>query len=596
VSRRGDRSERGGGGRGTSALDGMIDGALQRYSRGDLDGALDEWRRVLTLDPQNRRAESYVRYVEEHYELLVRHIAGGGRLVEGELADGSQVLVIEAYSADEDAAELGYEEMEVALDEEGEAGRSDDLDLGLGPAGGPVLGGGRASTEIDVGRARTELDRSRPPALEVVDSGWSLTDGWTAEMASEPGTALRGATRAETEDPTREHGGARPPSHGDPWFEKSTTDGVVKRRRPSLPDALNQAAHAGDDAIDLPSWSGRAGTATESADFDLSELGLGAPATSPRTNGGDVRVSFRSPARSVSEPAPRPLAPVPSAMEQPSVTLEIDAEPPPLPPVDLRIAAGASDGISRSRRRSSRDGAEDELTIERRSQPPWPSSSRTASPAPAPSGPDEALLTFEEVSDHQTLSPPPAPADAPGDEESRESTGFFERASGRRASSSRGGLAGVSLAELRDAMKLDLDAAVASGDDDDSVRRRLTWLMDRARNENQRRHHSTAVVAVDLALDERPDSATAQKLIHRNRDLLFEVYRDFLGDLGSIPALAIRLEELATRAIDHRAAFLLTRIDGSLSFEDLLDIAGMPRLEAYRHLSRLMLEGILHVG
>ena len=102
-----------------------------------------------------------------------------------------------------------------------------------------------------------------------------------------------------------------------------------------------------------------------------------------------------------------------------------------------------------------------------------------------------------------------------------------------------------------------------------------------------------AVAAVDLALSEDPNSALAQKLIHRNRDTIMTVFQSFLGDLERQPQLARPLHELASAPISPRAAFLLSRIDGTLSIDEILDVSGMPRLEAYRHLCQLFLRGIL---
>ena len=45
--------------------------------------------------------------------------------------------------------------------------------------------------------------------------------------------------------------------------------------------------------------------------------------------------------------------------------------------------------------------------------------------------------------------------------------------------------------------------------------------------------------------------------------------------------------------ISPRAAFLLSRVDGTLSLDEILDVSGMPRLEAYRYLCQLFLRGIL---
>ena len=55
------------------------------------------------------------------------------------------------------------------------------------------------------------------------------------------------------------------------------------------------------------------------------------------------------------------------------------------------------------------------------------------------------------------------------------------------------------------------------------------------------------------------------------------------------------MHELAREQIDTRAAFLLSRVDGNLSFEELIDVSGMTRLETLRHLTRLVTRGILSV-
>ena len=59
------------------------------------------------------------------------------------------------------------------------------------------------------------------------------------------------------------------------------------------------------------------------------------------------------------------------------------------------------------------------------------------------------------------------------------------------------------------------------------------------------------------------------------------------------PILARPLHELANAPISPRAAFLLSRIDGMVTLDELLDVSGMPRIEAYRYLCQLFLRGIL---
>lgn len=48
--------------------------------------------------------------------------------------------------------------------------------------------------------------------------------------------------------------------------------------------------------------------------------------------------------------------------------------------------------------------------------------------------------------------------------------------------------------------------------------------------------------------------------------------------------------------IDHRAAFVLSRIDGMTSVEDLVDLCGMPRLELLQALDQLVATGLVDIG
>jgi tetratricopeptide (TPR) repeat protein len=128
---------------------------------------------------------------------------------------------------------------------------------------------------------------------------------------------------------------------------------------------------------------------------------------------------------------------------------------------------------------------------------------------------------------------------------------------------------------------------------EDKTRRRITALYDKALAWNEAGELDKAVAAVDLAMNEDPNSALAQKLLHRHRDQTMTVFQNFLGDMSRQPQLAKPLHELASAPISPRAAFLLSRIDGMLSIDEILDVSGMPRLEAYRHLCQLFLRGIL---
>jgi hypothetical protein len=128
---------------------------------------------------------------------------------------------------------------------------------------------------------------------------------------------------------------------------------------------------------------------------------------------------------------------------------------------------------------------------------------------------------------------------------------------------------------------------------EEQTRRRIVSLLQRASEYNASGETDKAVAAVDLVLSEDPNSALGQKLITRNKETILQIFQAFIGDLERMPQLARPLHELSNAPISPRAAFLLSRIDGTLTIDELLDVSGMPRMEAYRHICQLFLRGIL---
>ncbi|HZS41250.1 MAG TPA: hypothetical protein VFF06_30685 [Polyangia bacterium] len=70
--------------------------------------------------------------------------------------------------------------------------------------------------------------------------------------------------------------------------------------------------------------------------------------------------------------------------------------------------------------------------------------------------------------------------------------------------------------------------------------------------------------------------------------LLEHVYKAAIGGLDRRPR-----HGQVTPDLDPRSAFLLSRLDGSLTIEDLLDVSGMPRLEATRILALMIARGVV---
>jgi hypothetical protein len=66
-----------------------------------------------------------------------------------------------------------------------------------------------------------------------------------------------------------------------------------------------------------------------------------------------------------------------------------------------------------------------------------------------------------------------------------------------------------------------------------------------------------------------------------------------LADRSRVVRHAMAKAHVAAMALDHRAGFLLSRIDGTMSIEELLDVSGMPPADALAILRDLYQRGVV---
>ncbi len=64
---------------------------------------------------------------------------------------------------------------------------------------------------------------------------------------------------------------------------------------------------------------------------------------------------------------------------------------------------------------------------------------------------------------------------------------------------------------------------------------------------------------------------------------------------SGVPVVVVSPDELKGFGLDHVSGFLLSLMDGHTNVETLLDLCGLPRLQALRHLSDLMVRGVVRV-
>jgi hypothetical protein len=99
----------------------------------------------------------------------------------------------------------------------------------------------------------------------------------------------------------------------------------------------------------------------------------------------------------------------------------------------------------------------------------------------------------------------------------------------------------------------------------------------------------SAALAAELALQlaERAPPPGVDELIEASRALFERAFRACLGNLQACPIRSIAPEHLTDHGFDHRAAFLMSRMDCVASLADIIDSSGMPSFEATRLLAGL---------
>ncbi len=108
--------------------------------------------------------------------------------------------------------------------------------------------------------------------------------------------------------------------------------------------------------------------------------------------------------------------------------------------------------------------------------------------------------------------------------------------------------------------------------------------------------YTAALRAADLMLGRDPEHEAALRISGVCREKLAALYMSRLGSMSRVPEVAVDVTDVRWLGLDHRAGFLLSQIDGANTLEELLDVSGMPRLEALKVLVELLDMGAIRFG
>ena len=121
----------------------------------------------------------------------------------------------------------------------------------------------------------------------------------------------------------------------------------------------------------------------------------------------------------------------------------------------------------------------------------------------------------------------------------------------------------------------------------------LTALMTGARELFELGDFSGSLELVEKVLRTNPEHEGARAYLKRNEATLLRMYESKLGNMGTIPRQLVPPDEVIWLNMHHRAGFILSQVDGTLAYEDLLDVSGMDRFDTVRILAELVQNGII---
>ncbi len=611
----------------------LIDRGLDAYGSGDLDGAMGAWRHALVLDENNQSAINYVAYVKRYFNMTDEQAVASNPFadaaVELEIPFGLLTVSPASFEAVDDYESYEFEVTHhpdtsdepirdfseddptnaralgiVDIDE----GWSLEFDMNM-MSGGPSF-----ETRID----RPIIDDTDPRAIEpraFADTSdeyelqYSVHDDTaldTNDVASVP--VEPESIETEMDNPSSEVMTMFPPPDsrdpidlwdGDEPDQNEVPEVIELVAEPSSPIELEDDynyEHGAEFKLDLSEPTDSSGEVTVSSGevtvqispLELSEaltaLELDEPLpTSEAEFPSQPYASVNVLDGELELPEPVSISDVQISFREPTAANIIEIEPMGGAELDLQLAELEREMTTAT---AARDWAE-----HRTANDSPPSSEAFADASLSGTGSFSGKAATLEKAAPPPLAPlqPRRPRYSSSPNENAEAS--VRRRTRKSIPPEDGGLDGTQMQVLA---AVDRHAPFDE-QTEERIRRRIHGLIEFAEIKCGAKEFQLAAVAADLALEEEPDSALGQKLIHEQSELLISIFRRFLGTMSGVVAVALPLHELASRELDHRTAFLLSRVDGTLSIEDILDVSGMPRLEAYRYLAHLVLEGVLEV-
>jgi hypothetical protein len=121
----------------------------------------------------------------------------------------------------------------------------------------------------------------------------------------------------------------------------------------------------------------------------------------------------------------------------------------------------------------------------------------------------------------------------------------------------------------------------------------LTGFVDRMMDRLAASDYAGALLASEALLRLRPRDADALDCAEMSRTELRKIYESRLGSLDRTPGIAMLPGEIALLPLDAFAGFVLSRVDGTATLQDIAYASGVASDQTLRVLSELYLRGVI---
>jgi hypothetical protein len=125
------------------------------------------------------------------------------------------------------------------------------------------------------------------------------------------------------------------------------------------------------------------------------------------------------------------------------------------------------------------------------------------------------------------------------------------------------------------------------------VEGRCAGMMARVKELHDLGDFSGSLEIVEKVLELDPKNSQARDYMERNEETLLKMYESKLGNLEKTPRLQMGPDQIIWLNLHHKAGFVLSRVDGMATFEDVMSLSAMPRLDTVRILAQLLQTGVI---